>query len=58
MINHEKIKNKTYREGYKTGFKRGYAKCKKDIISYFTRKYQLVDIDKMTSDVAKEFGQE
>jgi len=51
MINHGKIKKGSYEEGYKTGFKRGYLKCKKDIM----KKYDLINIDKMTSDVYKEY---
>jgi hypothetical protein len=56
MINHEKTK--TYREGYKLGYSKGYARCKKVMYKYFKRKYHMIDIDKMTSDMAKEYGQE
>lgn len=54
MINHGKIKKGSYEEGYKTGFKRGYLKCKKDIM----KKYDLINIDKMCKDIARELKQE
>lgn len=43
---------------YQRGFEEGYNKCKEDVLNKLKRKYHLVDIDQMTSDVAKEYGEE